>query len=143
MVGTGPMPTTAGAPPVPAPPPFRPTFTGLEGPIAGMAAGAAGGGAVGAVSDKERVVRGGRPTVGSRGPAAALSGPPGEEAAARAAERVGAKSKPGASMMQPAAGTAQGEEDDEHVRKYGIESEDVFADDRMVIPSVLGEDDDE
>jgi hypothetical protein len=29
------------------------------------------------------------------------------------------------------------------VRKYGIAAEDVFADDRMVIPSVLGEDDDE
>ena len=72
-----------------------------------------------------------------------MGGLPHEEAAARTADRVGAKSKPGASMMQPAAGTAQGEEDDEHVRKYGIEAEDVFADDRMVIPSVLGEDDDE
>ncbi|MFC0115478.1 hypothetical protein [Kibdelosporangium aridum] len=101
----------------------------------------------GAAADKDRLARGGRPGAalppgGSRGASALGAAPPGE-AAARAAERVGSTSKPGASMMQPAAGTAQSEEDEEHVRKYGIEAEDVFADGRMVMPSVLGEDDDE
>jgi hypothetical protein len=152
LIGTGPMPGPSGVtPPGMTPPPqmLRPSFEGMGAAAVGMAGGAGGGAAVGAVADKDRLVRGGRPGTGgalppgSRGAAAGMGGLPHEEAAARTAERVGAKSKPGASMMQPAAGTAQGEEDDEHVRKYGIESEDVFADDRMVIPSVLGEDDDE
>ncbi|HVK20278.1 MAG TPA: hypothetical protein VM677_02850 [Actinokineospora sp.] len=45
--------------------------------------------------------------------------------------------------MQPAAAGAgaPGEDDDEHVRKYGIDSDDVFGDDRLVIPPVLGQDD--
>ncbi|MDQ3402440.1 MAG: hypothetical protein M3548_03475 [Actinomycetota bacterium] len=45
--------------------------------------------------------------------------------------------------MQPAAGgaSASGEEDGEHVRKYGIDSEDVFGDERLVIAPVLGQDD--
>jgi hypothetical protein len=155
LIGTGPMPGPGlGTPPgvTPPSPMLRPSFEGMGAAAVGMAGGAGGGAAVGAVSDKERLVRGGgaagRPgggalPGGSRGSAAGMGGLPHEEAAARTADRVGAKSKPGASMMQPAAGTAQGEEDDEHVRKYGIEAEDVFADDRMVIPSVLGEDDDE
>jgi hypothetical protein len=154
MTGTGPLPNplAAGSAPNPAPPGFRPSLAGLDSAVVGLAGGAGGGAAVGSVADKERLVRGAgpRPAGGvegtgrgaSRG-SSALGGPPSEEAAARAAERVGAKSKPGSSMMQPATGAAQGEEDDEHVRKYGIAAEDVFADDRMVIPSVLGEDDDE
>jgi hypothetical protein len=150
--GLGPMPAPFTDPPVPNPPAFRPSLAGLDTAIVGMAGGGASGGAVGAGADKDRVVRGGRPgggpagegrVGGARGASAAVGGSPGEEAAARTAERVGAKSRPGSSMMQPAAGTAQGDEDDEHVRKYGVEAEDVFADDRMVIPSVLGEDDEE
>jgi hypothetical protein len=149
MTGTGPVLGPLGEPPVPAPPTFRPSLAGLDTAIVGMAGGGAGGAAVGSTAEKDRLVRGtgavpgeGRPTGGSRG-SAAIGASPSEEAAARTAERVGAKGKPGSSIMQPAAGSAQGEEDDEHVRKYGIEAEDVFADDRMVVPSVLGEDDDE
>ncbi|ONI72964.1 hypothetical protein ALI144C_44160 [Actinosynnema sp. ALI-1.44] len=152
MTGIGPMP--GGGPLQPGfaqgTPPVRPYYEGMTNAVAGMVGGAQGGAAVGSVADKERLApkTGGRPSAlppgGSRGTGSALSGlPPEEAAAARTAERVGAKSKPGASMMQPAAGTAQGEEDEEHVRKYGIEAEDVFADGRMVMPSVLGEDDDE
>jgi hypothetical protein len=152
LVGTGPMPGAPGTPPIAAPPGFRPNFAGMDAAVAGMAGGAGGGAAVGSVADKERLARGagragGGVAEGTRGGpargAAAMGGLPHEEAAAKTAERVGAKSKPGSSMMQPAAGRAEGQEDDEHVRKYGIEAEDVFADDRMVIPSVLGEDDDE
>ncbi|TCO64885.1 PPE domain-containing protein [Actinocrispum wychmicini] len=151
MTGVGPVPGPLGTPPIPAPPGFRPSLAGLDTAVVGMAGGGGAGAAVGSTAEKDRVVRGPRAAGGvaeegrlggSRG-SAAVGGTPGEEAAARAAERVGAKSKPGSSLMQPAAGSAQGEEDDEHVRKYGIEAEDVFADDRMVIPSVLGEDDDE
>ncbi len=46
------------------------------------------------------------------------------------------------SLMSPAAGAAkgEGEEDGEHVRKYGVDSDDVFGDERMVVQSVIGED---
>lgn len=150
-VGIGPVPGLGGGgqfpPGTPPTPPMRPYYEGMTAAVAGMAGGAGGGAAVGSAADKDRLARGGRPGAalppgGSRGASALGAAPPGE-AAARAAERVGSTSKPGASMMQPAAGTAQSEEDEEHVRKYGIEAEDVFADGRMVMPSVLGEDDDE
>ena len=44
--------------------------------------------------------------------------------------------------MSPAAGGArgEGEEDGEHVRKYGVDSDDVFGDERMVVQAVIGED---
>ncbi|CAM3436233.1 hypothetical protein KIPE111705_08580 [Kibdelosporangium persicum] len=155
VVGVGPMPGPAGVGPLQpgtAPtPPMRPYYEGMTAAVAGMAGGAGGGAAVGSVGNKDRLApRGGAgrgpgvvPPGGSRGASALGALPPEEAAAAKTAERVGAKSKPGVSMMQPAAGTAQSEEDEEHVRKYGIEAEDVFADGRMVMPSVLGEDDDE
>jgi hypothetical protein len=48
--------------------------------------------------------------------------------------------------MQPAAAgagrNAEGEEDQEHVRRYGVESSDVFDDDRVVAPESIGDDDD-
>jgi hypothetical protein len=53
----------------------------------------------------------------------------------------GGVGKAGGSMMQPAASGkgGPGEEDDEHVRKYGVDSDDVFGDERMVVQSVIGE----
>jgi hypothetical protein len=44
--------------------------------------------------------------------------------------------------MSPAASAAkgEGEEDGEHVRKYGVDSDEMFGDDRMVVQSVIGED---
>ncbi|MET8758181.1 hypothetical protein [Lentzea sp. NPDC004782] len=67
----------------------------------------------------------------------------GPEAANRsgAAGRGGAGGKGSGSLMSPAAGTAKGEdeEDGEHVRKYGVDSDDVFGDERMVVQSVIGE----
>ena len=46
------------------------------------------------------------------------------------------------SLMSPAASAAkgEGEEDGEHVRKYGVDSDEMFGDDRMVVQSVIGED---
>jgi hypothetical protein len=67
----------------------------------------------------------------------------GPEAANRAgaAGRGGAGGKGSGSLMSPAAGAAkgEGEEDGEHVRKYGVDSDDVFGDERMVVQSVIGE----
>jgi hypothetical protein len=44
-------------------------------------------------------------------------------------------------MLQPAASAkgGPGEEDAEHVRKYGVDSDDVFGDERMVVQSVIGD----
>jgi hypothetical protein len=112
-----------------------------------MGAGGASGAGAGAQGD--RVSRGGG---GAKGPvkgAMPLGAAPEEEArAARNAEKFGARTgrAPG-SIMQPAAAgagrNAEGEEDQEHVRRYGIDSGDVFDDDRVVAPESIGDDDDE
>ncbi|GGU18829.1 hypothetical protein [Lentzea flava] len=68
-------------------------------------------------------------------------GPEGNRPGAAAA-KGGAPGKGAGSLMSPAAGAAkgEGEEDGEHVRKYGVDSDDVFGDERMVVQSVIGED---
>ncbi|MFI9811093.1 hypothetical protein [Saccharothrix variisporea] len=45
------------------------------------------------------------------------------------------------SMMQAAASPRgkDGEEDAEHIRKYGVDSDDVFGDERMVVQQVIGD----
>lgn len=130
-------------------------------------AGAAGLGAAAATAKGARLVRGtggpgtgaapkvpvvkpGVPGVGGNGTigGAGKSGMPGvpvdgeERAANRAAGgRAGLRGGAG-SMMQPAAAAgrgAEGDEDEEHVRKYGVDSDDVFGDDRLVVQSVIGE----
>ncbi|MBB5806538.1 hypothetical protein F4560_006306 [Saccharothrix ecbatanensis] len=73
-------------------------------------------------------------TIGAIDPDERLHGRGGAGAAA-------GKAGVGGSMMQPAA-TAKGgpgEEDGEHVRKYGVDSDDVFGDERMVVQSVIGD----
>lgn len=132
---------------------LRPSLLALgEAAALAGAGGVAGAGA----AEKERLARSTPGSPGGAGRSGMPSSRPGlnpmagmpadEAAAARTADRLGAKAKPGASMMSPAAmagGTARDEDDDEHVRKYGVEAEDVFGDERLVIESVLGEDDDE
>ncbi|MET9628255.1 hypothetical protein ABZX92_12405 [Lentzea sp. NPDC006480] len=80
---------------------------------------------------------GGTMTPGS----AAGVGPEGNRPGA-AAGKGGVAGKGSGSLMSPAAGAAkgEGEEDGEHVRKYGVDSDDVFGDERMVVQSVIGED---
>ena len=57
------------------------------------------------------------------------------------ASGVAGKAGVGPSMLQPAASAkgGPGEEDGEHVRKYGVDSDDVFGDERMVVHSVIGD----
>jgi hypothetical protein len=108
-----------------------------------MGAGSASG--AGAGAESERVARN-TAARGSIKNGTPLGAAPEEEArAARNAERFGARSgRPGSSIMQPAAGrNAEGEEDGEHVRRYGVESSDVFDDDRVVAPESIGDDDDD
>jgi hypothetical protein len=142
----GGLPGTGGFPPG-----VRPGLpAGMIGDIAavaGVAGSGAGGAAAGSSLEKDKVVRGGHPdTPEGRAARAAARGagpiaplPDDEARAARNAEKIGAKpTKSGQSMMSPAASSAQGEDDGEHVRKYGIDSDDVFGDERMVIMPVLG-----
>ncbi|MBW4715659.1 hypothetical protein [Saccharothrix obliqua] len=68
-----------------------------------------------------------------RGP---VRGNAGKGAAVVAGGRAGGAAAP---MMQPAARSGEGEEDGEHIRKYGVDSTDVFGDDRMVVQSVIGD----
>lgn len=89
----------------------------------------------------------GNGTIGGAGKSGAAGLPvDGEERAAnRGAGAAGGRAgvRGAGSMMQPAAAAggrgAEGEEDDEHVRKYGVDSDDVFGDDRLVVQSVIGE----
>lgn len=69
-------------------------------------------------------------------------GPEANRPGTAAAGKGGAAGKGAGSLMSPAAGAArgEGEEDGEHVRKYGVDSDDVFGDERMVVQSVIGED---
>ncbi|MGH3862663.1 PPE domain-containing protein [Actinokineospora sp.] len=120
--------------------------------LAGLTGAGAGGAAAGENARKDRLVRGagafpdtpeGRAArAAARGAAPITDLPEEQSRAAKNAERIGARpGKAGASLMQPAAAGAKGEEDEEHVRKYGIDSEDVFGDERMVVSPVLGQDD--
>ena len=67
-------------------------------------------------------------------------GPEANRAAAAGKGGVGGKGS--GSLMSPAASAAkgEGEEDGEHMRKYGVDSDEMFGDDRMVVQSVIGED---
>ncbi|MFI9382994.1 hypothetical protein [Kutzneria sp. NPDC052558] len=135
-------------------PPAAAAASGLLAEEVGLGAALAGGaGAVAAGArsgNPSTIVRGGG-TSGAPGEkantpskASATAGAIDEEQAAqaRAAERI-APGKPGASMMQPGAAGGRGkkEEDSEHDRKYTVE-EDLFGEQRMVAPTVLGEDPD-
>ncbi|GAB2825680.1 PPE domain-containing protein [Lentzea nigeriaca] len=90
----------------------------------------------------------GGPGAAGKGPGGTMTpggatgvGPEGNRPGA-AAGKGGPAGKGSGSLMSPAAGAAkgEGEEDGEHVRKYGVDSDDVFGDERMVVQSVIGED---
>lgn len=167
----GQLPTTGGPnPPVTGGPPFTgtgpvpgtPSFPTPAGPLpaalravnplfmaeAATAMGAGGASGAGAGAERDRLAR----NASARGPlknGVPIGSVPDEEArAARNAERFGARAgRPGGSIMQPAAAGAgrkeDGEEDQEHVRRYGVESSDVFDDERVVAPESIGDDDDD
>ena len=147
ITGTGPLPGTPSFPntATPLPAALRAAANPLLMADASTALGAGASGA-GAGAENERLTR----NPANRGPVkngSPLGTAPEEEArAARNAERFGAKTgRPGSSLMQPAAAgkKEEGEEDQEHVRRYGVESSDVFDDDRVVAPESIGDDDDE
>ncbi len=120
-----------------------PAVPKVVGPAAGdVGAGAAAlgaGVAGGALSgDKERDRRpreegGGKPT--RQLPIGELP----EEEAMRRSEKIGAKQpKPESKFMERAA-TQDVEEDAEHIRRFGVDDKDLFTDERMVSPDVIGD----
>jgi hypothetical protein len=152
--GIGPTGTPGQLPTVPGAGPG-----GLRTPLSPLAMaetaavmGAGGAGGAGAAAQGERTIRGGGGGAGGAGAktpgkgATPLGAASEEEArAARNAERFGARTgRPGSSIMQPAAAgrRGEGEDDSEHVRRYGIDSGDVFEDDRVVAPESIGDEDD-
>lgn len=156
LVGPGPLP----GPGLPggANNPLQPALRGVNPLLMAEAAtmmGAGGASGAGAGAERDRVTRGGGAGGGAGGAKSAVKGatplgaaPEDEARAARNAERFGAKTgrAPG-SILQPAAAAAgrgaEGEDDQEHVRRYGIDSGDVFDDDRVVAPESIGDDDDD
>jgi hypothetical protein len=133
VVGGGRGPSQAPKTPIaPAGPKGAPSTIGAGGGKGGAGAGVGGPGGPGAAG--KGVVTPG---------AASGVGPEANRAAAGAAAGKGGVGGKGAgSLMSPAASAAkgEGEEDGEHVRKYGVDSDEMFGDDRMVVQSVIGED---
>jgi hypothetical protein len=146
ITGPGPTPGLPSGTPPPTPgglpPGLRPGPLLMADAAAMMGASSAGG--AGAGAEKDRVGRGVRPPGALKNGVPIGSVPDDEARAARNAERYGAKTgRPGGSILQPAAGRrAEGEEDQEHVRRYGVDSTDVFDDDRVVAPESIGDEDD-
>ncbi|HET6285544.1 MAG TPA: hypothetical protein VFG15_02200 [Amycolatopsis sp.] len=139
-VGAGPQ-----TPPAPGNESGRgfPAVPKVAGPAAGdLGAGAAAlgaGVAGGALSgDKERDRRprqegGGKPT-------RQLSiGELPEEEAMRRSEKIGAKQPKAESKFMERAATQDVEEDAEHIRRYGVDDKDLFTDERLVSPDVIGD----
>jgi hypothetical protein len=126
---------------------------------AAIAGAGAQGAAVGSSAEKDRLVRGRPGSPGTPGAtpeegrgknppkgATPLGAEPEHEGkAASHAERHGARpGKPaGSSILQPATGAAPNEEDGEHVRRYGVESGDLFEDSRPIAPDSIGSEDEE
>lgn len=146
---TPPGPTGPGLPTGPGAAPFRPPVVNpmlMSDGAAMMGAGSAAGAGTG--TERERTARGGgRGATATPKDAKPIGTAPAEEArAARNAEKFGARTgKPANSMMQPAAAgqRADGEDDKEHVRRYGVDAGDVFDDERVVAPESIGSDEDD
>jgi hypothetical protein len=145
LVGAGPQTPTAPAevgrpfPPLPKP--------GIGAGDLGAGATALGAGAVGGATSGERERQGrgvGRGVVSSGKQLGQLpmGELPEEEAAAqRNSEKLSPRKEKGnASFMERAAPqNPQDEDDAEHVRRFGVDDKDLFADPRMVSPDLIGD----
>ncbi|MEV7093889.1 hypothetical protein AB0M80_13745 [Amycolatopsis sp. NPDC051045] len=101
---------------------------------AAIGAGAAGGALSG---DKERQRREKGQSKGPVRPLPVGELPEEEAVALRKSEQISPKQRPGETKFLSEA--APQEEDAEHVRRYGVDDQDLFADQRMVSPDVLGD----
>lgn len=135
VVGGGRGPSQAPKTPIaPAGPKGAPSTIGASGEKGG-----AGGKGAGGVGGPGMTGAAGK---GAVTPGAASGVGPEANRAGTAAGKGGVGGKGSGSLMSPAASAAkgEGEEDGEHVRKYGVDSDEMFGDDRMVVQSVIGED---
>ncbi|WP_328645388.1 hypothetical protein OHS58_35780 [Amycolatopsis sp. NBC_00348] len=101
---------------------------------AAVGAGAAGGALAG---DKDREKRSQNQPKGPVRPLPVGELPEEEAAALRKSEQIGTKQKGEDPRFLSQA--APQEEDDEHVRRFGVDDKDLFADQRMVSPDVIGD----
>jgi hypothetical protein len=101
---------------------------------AAVGAGAAGGALAG---DKDRQRRGQNQPKGPVRPLPVGELPEEEAAALRKSEQIGAKQQREDPKFLSKA--APHEEDAEHVRRFGVDDKDLFADQRMVSPDVIGD----
>ncbi|RSM34380.1 hypothetical protein DMA12_48540 [Amycolatopsis balhimycina DSM 5908] len=101
---------------------------------AAVGAGAAGGALSG---DKERQRREKSQPKGPMRPLPVGELPEEEAVALRKSEQISPKQQPGETKFLSEA--APQEDDAEHVRRYGVDDQDLFADQRMVSPDVLGD----
>ncbi|MDS0133998.1 MULTISPECIES: hypothetical protein [unclassified Amycolatopsis] len=101
---------------------------------AAIGAGVAGGALSG---DKERQPRDKSQPKGPVRPLPVGELPEEEAVALRKSEQISPKQKPGEAKFLSEA--APQEEDAEHVRRYGVDDQDLFADQRMVSRDVLGD----
>ncbi len=101
---------------------------------AAIGAGAAGGALSG---DKERLRRDKNQPKGPVRPLPVGELPEEEAVALRKSEQISPKQQRGEAKFLSEA--APQEEDAEHVRRYGVDDQDLFADQRMVSPDVLGD----
>jgi hypothetical protein len=142
MVGMGPISPSANSPVGPG---FGPT-RGPSGIGGADGVTAIGAGAVGAATSGETDSRGrgiGRSTAADRGKAIRPLdvGDLPEEEEARRANQAGAQvpsRERTRAILEPAA-TQDGEEDAEHVRRYGVDDRDLFSDQREVSPDLIGD----
>lgn len=104
--------------------------------VGGAAGAVAAGGIAGALAgDSERGAgRGGAP----RSPHQAQIGDLPEEQSRAQQNQTPKSEQDRRSMMQKAA-PQEGDEDDTHVRRYGVDDKDLFADQRMVAPDTIGD----
>ncbi|TKG73123.1 PPE domain-containing protein [Prauserella endophytica] len=111
---------------------------------AGAAALGAGGVAGALSGDNDRKGRGvGRSAPGAtRSPHQLAIGdlPEEEERAQRNSERLSPRSEKQRGGYLEKAAPQDGEEDASHVRRYGVDDQDLFTDQRMVSPDVIGDD---
>lgn len=101
---------------------------------AAVGAGAAGGALSG---DKERLRREKGQAKGPVRPLPVGELPEEEAVALRKSEQISPKQRPGEAKFLSEA--APQEDDAEHVRRFGVDDQDLFADQRMVSPDVIGD----
>ncbi|OXM52349.1 hypothetical protein [Amycolatopsis alba] len=121
--------------------PAVPKITGPAAGDVGAGAAALGAGVAGGAlsGDKERDRRPRQEGGGVKPTRQLPIGELPEEEAMRRSEKIGAKQPKTESKFMERAATQDVDEDAEHIRRYGVDDKDLFTDERMVSPDVIGD----